>query len=144
MQKITKENIQDYALKLMFKMKEEEFDSFEKEFVTILKHMDLIGQIDGIEKVEPIREEDEYGGIRVTIKYSLEEMKQKFHIDIATGDPIYPGPEEFSYEPLIKDDTYKVLSYTLETVLAEKIETILKRLEKSSRPKDFYDIYIPL
>lgn len=54
MQKITKENIQDYALKLMFKMKEEEFDTFEKEFVTILKHMDLIGQIDGIEKVEPM------------------------------------------------------------------------------------------
>lgn len=54
MQKITKENIQDYALKLMFKMKDEEFDSFEKEFVTILKHMDLIGKIDGIEKVEPM------------------------------------------------------------------------------------------
>ena len=51
MQKITKENIQDYALKLMFKMKDEEFDAFEKEFETILKHMDLIGQIDGIEKV---------------------------------------------------------------------------------------------
>ncbi len=42
MQKITKENIQDYALKLMFKMKDEEFDAFEKEFETILKHMDLI------------------------------------------------------------------------------------------------------
>lgn len=54
MQKITRENIQDYALKLMFKMKEEEFDTFEKEFVTILKHMDLIGEIDGIEKVEPM------------------------------------------------------------------------------------------
>ena len=54
MQKITRENIQDYALKLMFKMKEEEFPSFEKEFETILKHMDLIGQIDGIEKVEPM------------------------------------------------------------------------------------------
>ena len=54
MQKITKENIQDYALKLMFKMKEEEFDTFEKEFETILKHMDLIGEIDEIEKVEPM------------------------------------------------------------------------------------------
>lgn len=54
MQKITKDNIQDYALKLMFKMKDEEFDSFEKEFETILKHMDLIGEIDGIEKVEPM------------------------------------------------------------------------------------------
>ena len=45
MQKITKDNIQDYALKLMFKMKEEEFPSFEKEFETILKHMDLITEI---------------------------------------------------------------------------------------------------
>ncbi len=54
MQKITRENIQDYALKLMFKMKDEEFDSFEKEFETILKHMDLIGQIEGIENVKPM------------------------------------------------------------------------------------------
>lgn len=54
MKKITRENIQDYALKLMFKMKEEEYDTFEKEFETILKHMDLIGQIEGIEEVEPM------------------------------------------------------------------------------------------
>ena len=54
MKKITRENIQDYALKLMFKMKDEEFDAFEKEFETILKHMDLIGEIDGIENVEPL------------------------------------------------------------------------------------------
>lgn len=54
MQKITKENIQDYALKLMFKMKDNEFEAFEKEFETILKQMDLIGQIKGIENVEPL------------------------------------------------------------------------------------------
>lgn len=54
MQKITRENIQDYANKLMFNMKEEEFLPFEKEFETILKHMDLISKIDGIEKVEPM------------------------------------------------------------------------------------------
>lgn len=54
MKKITRENIQDYALKLMFKMKDEEFDAFEKEFETILKHMDLIGEIEGIENVEPM------------------------------------------------------------------------------------------
>ncbi len=54
MQKITRENIQDYALKLMFKMKTQEFDTFEKEFETIIKQMDLIGEIDGIEKVEPL------------------------------------------------------------------------------------------
>lgn len=54
MQKITRENIQDYALKLMFKMKDNEFDSFEKEFETILKQMELIGQIEGISEVEPM------------------------------------------------------------------------------------------
>ena len=54
MQKITKENIQEYALKLMFKMKDNEFEAFEKEFETILKQMDLIGQIKGIENVEPL------------------------------------------------------------------------------------------
>ena len=54
MQKITRENIQDYALKLMFKMKDNEFESFEKEFDTILKHMDLIGQIENIDKIEPM------------------------------------------------------------------------------------------
>ena len=54
MEKITKENIENYALKLMFKMKEGEYDTFEKEFETIIKHMDLIGEIDGIENVEPL------------------------------------------------------------------------------------------
>ena len=51
---VTKENIQDYALKLMFRMKDDEFEAFEKEFETILKQMDLIGQIEGIEKVSPM------------------------------------------------------------------------------------------
>ena len=51
---VTKENIQDYALKLMFRMKDDEFEAFEKEFETILKQMDLIGQIEGIENVEPL------------------------------------------------------------------------------------------
>lgn len=95
-----------------------------------------------IEKVEPIRDEDEYGGLRVTISFSLENIKDKFHIDIVTGDPIYPGPNNFSYEPLIGDKVYKIWSYNLETVLAEKIETILTKLETSSRMKDYYDIYL--
>ena len=51
---INKENLEDYALKLMFRMKDEEYDTFEKEFETILKQMDLIGQIEGIENVEPM------------------------------------------------------------------------------------------
>ena len=95
-----------------------------------------------IEKIELIRDEDEYGGLRVTINFTLENIKDKFHIDIATGDPIHPGPDDFNYESLIGNEVYKVWSYNLETVLAEKIETILSKLETSSRMKDYYDIYL--
>ena len=95
-----------------------------------------------IEKIEPIRDEDEYGGLRITINFMLENMKDSFHIDIATGDPIYPCPDDYKYESLIENEVYEVWSYNLETVLAEKIETILGKLEASSRMKDYYDIYL--
>lgn len=95
-----------------------------------------------IEKTEPIRDEDEYGGLRITINFMLENIKDRFHIDLATGDPIYPGPTCYRYESLIGNEIYKVWSYNLETVLAEKIETILSKLETSSRMKDYYDIYL--
>ena len=93
-------------------------------------------------KTEPIRTEDEYGGLRITIVFNLEIIKDQFHIDVATGDPIYPRPISFNYESLIDNEVYKVWSYNLETVLAEKIETILSKLETSSRMKDYYDIYL--
>ena len=96
----------------------------------------------GIEKTEPIRDEDEYGGLRITINFTLENMRDSFHIDIATGDPIHPGPDDYKYESLIGNEVYKVWSQNLETVLAEKIETILSKLEASSRMKDYYDIYL--
>ena len=95
-----------------------------------------------IEKIEPIRDVDEYGGLRITIKFNLENIRDKFHIDIVTGDTIYPSPDDYSYESLIDSEIYKVRSYNLETVLAEKIETILNKLETSSRMKDYYDIYL--
>ena len=95
-----------------------------------------------IEKTEMIREEDEYGGLRITILFTLENIKDKFHIDIATGDPIYPGLNDYHYQSFISNEDYKVWAYSLETVLAEKIETILSKLEMSSRMKDYYDIYL--
>lgn len=95
-----------------------------------------------IEKTESIRDEDEYGGLRVTINFMLENIKDKFHIDIAIGDSIYPRPDDYNYQSLIDNEVYKIWSYNLETVLAEKIETILSKLETSSRMKDYYDIYL--
>ena len=74
-----------------------------------------------IEKTETIRGEDEYRGLRITINFMLENIKDKFHIDLATGDPIYPRPDNYRYESLIGDEIYKVWSYNLETILTEKI-----------------------
>ena len=95
-----------------------------------------------IEKTETIRDEDEYGGLRITINFMLENIRDKFHIDLATGDPIYPKAINYKYVALIEDKYYRVWSYNLETLLAEKIETILSKLETSSRMKDYYDIYL--
>lgn len=92
--------------------------------------------------IEPIRDEDEYGGFRVTIKVVYENMKQSFHIDIATGDPITPKEIRYKYLPLLGDYYIDLYAYNMETILAEKIETILSRLELNGRTRDFYDIYL--
>ena len=92
--------------------------------------------------IEPIRDEDEYGGFRVTIQVEYETMKQSFHIDISTGDPITPKEIRYKYLPLLGYYYIDLYAYNMETVLAEKIETILNRLELNGRLRDFYDIYL--
>jgi len=93
-------------------------------------------------RIEPIREDDEYGGFRVTIQVEYENMKQSFHIDIATGDPITPKEIRYKYLSLLGEYYIDLYAYNVETVLAEKIETILSRVELNGRMKDFYDIYL--
>ena len=92
--------------------------------------------------IEPIRDEDEYGGFRVTIQVEYETIKQSFNIDIATGDPITPKEIRYKYLPLLGDYYIDLYAYNMETVLAEKIETILSRLELNGRTRDFYDVYL--
>lgn len=69
-------------------------------------------------------------------------MRETFNIDVATGDPITPKEINYKYNLLIENRYINILAYNLETVLAEKLETILTRGEKSSRMKDYYDIYM--
>ena len=95
-----------------------------------------------VEKIGQIRDEDEYGGLRITLRFRLEEYNDSFHIDVATGDPIHPGPSDYGYKSLIGNEKYSVWAYSMETILAEKIETIFSKLEISSRMKDYYDIYL--
>ena len=92
--------------------------------------------------ISPIRDEDEYGGYRVDIQIEIDNIKEKFHIDIATGDPITPKEINYKYKPILGDRYVKLWAYNIETVLAEKIETILSRVELNGRMRDFYDIYL--
>lgn len=92
--------------------------------------------------IELIRDEDEYGGFRVGIQVELENVKETFHIDVATGDPITPKEIRYKYKPILGDNYISLWAYNIETVLAEKIETILSRAELNGRMRDFYDVYL--
>lgn len=89
---------------------------------------------------EDIRAEDEYGGLRFHIIGHLANIKIPFSIDIATGDPIYPFPRLEKYSTILGDNI-ELKMYPLESVLSEKLQTVLARAENNSRSKDFYDIY---
>jgi len=92
--------------------------------------------------IEPIRDEDEYGGFRIVILVEFENIKEKFHLDIATGDPITPKEIKYNYKPILGADYVKLWAYNIETVLSEKLETILNRLELNGRMRDYYDVYL--
>lgn len=92
--------------------------------------------------ISPIRDEDEYGGFRVDIQVELDNIREMFHIDIATGDPITPKEIRYKYLLLLEDRYVELWAYNIETVLAEKLETILNRVELNGRMRDYYDIYL--
>lgn len=100
------------------------------------------GAIFKIDEISKIREEDEYGGFRVTITINIDSTRETFHFDVATGDPITPSEINYKYKLLVENRNINVLAYNLETVLAEKLETVLTRGERNSRMKDYYDIYL--
>ena len=95
-----------------------------------------------IADISPIRDEDAYGGVSILLTGHLENVRQSFHVDVATGDPITPTDIEYSYQSLISNETIAFRAYNLETVVAEKLQTILSRGMLNSRCKDYYDIYI--
>lgn len=93
--------------------------------------------------ISEIKIEDKYPGFRVSIMGRLENIHQPFTVDIATGDPITPEAIEYRYKSVFDPSReIKVLSYNLETIIAEKLETVVSRKTDNSRSKDFYDLYI--
>lgn len=100
---------------------------------------------DGIEfvlgKIENIREISEYENYRLHLTANFEKIKNPLKIDITTGDVIIPSEIEYSYETIFKEKV-NILAYSLETLIAEKYETIIKRNITTTRLRDFYDIYM--
>jgi predicted nucleotidyltransferase component of viral defense system len=92
--------------------------------------------------ISPIRPEDLYGGFRLQIQGSLENVRQVFDIDVATGDPIVPAVAPYEYQCLVTKERLSLLAYSLESVVAEKMETFLAKGLDNSRSKDLYDLYI--
>lgn len=95
-----------------------------------------------IQSITTIKESDDYGGYRATILCQLENIKQIIHLDIATGDVVTPQPITYDYKAIFNDENFPIIAYTIETVLAEKLQTIYSRSFLNSRSKDFYDVYI--
>lgn len=95
-----------------------------------------------IKKIEKIRIDDRYGGYRIVVQGQIENIRVNVPLDIATGDPLTPGPVLYKYKPLFSNKPINISSYNLETILAEKIETIYRKGIVNSRTKDLYDLYI--
>ena len=87
-------------------------------------------------------EEHDYPGIRFMLETSLDNLRQAIKIDISTGDIITPGAVEFSYKLMFEDRAISIWTYNLETLLAEKLETIMARGSANTRMRDFYDIHV--
>ena len=92
--------------------------------------------------VGDIRKEDKYGGFQITVLGRLENVRCQFGIDVATGDPIIPSERNYEYKCLVTGEELPLKAYSLESVIAEKLETILARSVSNSRSKDYYDLYI--
>ena len=89
-----------------------------------------------------IREGDGYPGIRVSLSADYLPLKVPLTVDVTTGDKITPKEVEYSFQLMFDERSISIFAYNLETIMAEKLETILSRNEANTRPRDFYDIYI--
>ncbi len=89
-----------------------------------------------------IKKDDIYGGFSVSIEGRLENVKQRFDIDLATADTVYPKDCDYEYQCLITGETIHLKTYSVESVIAEKMQTFLLKGILNSRTKDLYDIYV--
>lgn len=94
-----------------------------------------------VNDIKEIREDVGYSSYRVSLVGQIEELKVPLKLDLTSGDVITPNEKEYDYPLLLEDRTISIYSYPIETVLAEKYESILTRANRNTRMKDFYDVY---
>jgi hypothetical protein len=102
------------------------------------------GVVFHITRVQDIMEGHEYEGIRFMIECTIDKLKQTIKVDISTGDEITPMAVAYKLPLIIEDRSINLWAYNLETLLAEKLETIMVRAEANTRMRDFYDIHVLL
>ena len=101
------------------------------------------GVVFEIGTISPIREDDIYGGYRVMLNAKFDTLLTPLSIDVSTGDAITPHAVQYNVSEIFDDEkSYELWAYNIETVMAEKVETILRRGVFNTRPRDFYDTYI--
>ncbi len=92
--------------------------------------------------IKEIRQEDEYGGYRVSLDAKFGKLVVPMKLDITTGDVIIPKEIKYKFDLMFEDRSIEILAYSMETVIADKFETIVSRNVDTTRARDFYDIYI--
>ena len=116
------------------------------EIERIIREILVMDVGDGIvfefEKLEPIRNDDDYNNFRVFFVAHYGKIANKMKVDITTGDEITPGVIRYSYETILDDDKIDIMAYNMETIMAEKFETVIRRNIGTSRARDFYDLYM--
>ena len=94
-----------------------------------------------IRNSQPIREEDDYGGLKYNLLAIFDNLRVNLSIDIATGDLITPREIEYDYKMIFENRNLKIMTYNIESIIAEKFQTVISRGILNSRMKDYYDLY---
>src|SRR5574344_1774074 len=97
-----------------------------------------------VKDVSNIMDDMEYPGIRISLDASIGQMSAPLKIDISTADVITPKAVSYEYKLMLEDRAINLWSYNLETILSEKLQTVLSRGLLNTRMRDFYDIYMLL
>lgn len=118
----------------------------EDEIVNTVKEIIEVDVCDGIifeyKNIEPIREDDAYNNFRVHLQAKYGKIDSPMKIDVTTGDIIIPAAVQYDFPMLFEEKVIPVMAYTIETILAEKYETIIRRNISTTRARDFYDLHI--